>query len=127
MGFDLAEINVNVAQILTLHDPGYNILFLLYERIIDKSAFRFANALRDDLFGGLCRNPAEVARSYLDFGNVVKMIVGINLACRRQRNFRARIEDLLNYELAGVHLNRAGMAIHIHTHVLRRIKVSLVA
>ncbi|MNP19287.1 hypothetical protein D3C76_1118080 [compost metagenome] len=84
MRLDFPQINKNVARVLTLYNPGYNIFFFLYKSIVNKSAFSFPNTLCNNLFSCLSSNASKVTRRYFDFSYIIQLEVSVNLASSRQ-------------------------------------------
>ncbi|MOA48196.1 hypothetical protein D3C78_1709100 [compost metagenome] len=80
MRFDFTKINEDVTRVLTLYDPGYDILFFLDESIVNQSTFSFPNALCNNLFSCLSSNTSEITRCYFNFGYVIQLEAGVNLA-----------------------------------------------
>ncbi|MNN27422.1 hypothetical protein D3C81_1409570 [compost metagenome] len=80
MCFDFTKINEDVTRVLTLYDPGYDILFFLDESIVNQSTFSFPNALCNNLFSCLSSNTSEITRRYFNFRYIIQLEAGVNLA-----------------------------------------------
>ncbi|MNI07298.1 hypothetical protein D3C76_1217870 [compost metagenome] len=80
MSFDLTKINEDVARVLALYDPGYDVLFFFNKSIVNKSAFCLSNALCNNLLSSLSCNTSEITRRYFNFRYIIQLEACVNLA-----------------------------------------------
>src|SRR5690606_35910094 len=101
--------------------------FFIDECMINKSALSLPNTLRDYLLGSLCGDPSEIAGCYFNFDDIVDRKIWVNLPSGIKRDFHPGIEHFIHDRLPCVHANDAGESIDIHSNILCRVEIPLIA
>ena len=126
-----AQIDVHALGLHALHDSGEHFAFLFDVLIVDLAALRLADALHDDLLGGLRRHAQESVGGHVHLGNVAHLIVAAQLACVLQTDLAALLLHLGDDELAGIHMGHARLPVHHHRQIggshLQLIQVLLIS
>ena len=97
--FSLAELDNNVAVFETLHDAVHDFADVLVVLGVHALALRFADFLKNDLFGHLRRDAAKAHRRLLELEFFFELNIGLHFARFIQRDFAAGVQDRVHYLL----------------------------
>ena len=124
-GLGLADFQRSRSRtgVYALHERGDQLLIFALELLHHLAALAVANALADDVSGRLRGDSAKLLGIQRHVDLILHAGGGVNFSGLRQRNFLARVLDLLDDRLAQEHFKVAAGGIHVDERILVAVAV----